>query len=121
MTGPKELRERSPWDQSERRVFLELTDRHTAEYISHQLLRSKPAIQGMRRKLKRLRELGVTDPWELKALLAVHEAIVLVGSLREIRDRAALDLVPVKRFVRRSRVTGKPHLVSPHKRNRSDP
>jgi hypothetical protein len=77
--------------------------------------RTKSAVQSMRRKLKRLRELGAS-PAELQQLLAVNEAVVLASSLREIRKRADQVVVPVKHYLRRGRVTGRPHLVDEHVR-----
>mgnify|MGYP001558576184 CR=1 FL=1 len=78
--------------------------------------RSKAAVQGMRRKLKRLRELGVTDPSEQLALLAVHEA--QYRDLSQIRDRAGKPDVPVKPFLRRNPLSPGVHLVGEHARQK---
>jgi hypothetical protein len=85
--------------------------------ISGQLERSVPAVQHMRRKLKRLRELGTPES-ELVELLQVNVDTVLQVHLAGIRARAAEPLVPVKRFLRRSPWNRMPHLVGPYKRNR---
>jgi hypothetical protein len=67
----------------------------------------------MRRKLRRLRELGA-DPEELEKLLAVSEEIILNQDLAAIRRRAGLPLVQVRHYLRRGRITGRPHLVDDH-------
>jgi hypothetical protein len=90
----------------------------TTREISGQVGRTVPAINSMRRKLKRLGELGVVDHPHLVELLAVSEAIVLTRTLRTIERRAREDLVEVRQFVRRARWTRKAHLVGPYKRNR---
>jgi len=110
---------RQPWTEYEVRQFLRLNPSSTADYVARRVGRSRAAIQGMRRKLKRLRALGVIDHQELVQLLQVHENVVLHTGLKAIRRRAAMPLVPMKRFVRRARVTGKPHLVGPYKRNKA--
>lgn len=109
MSGPA-------WMPKEISRFLSLqVEGLTAELIAARLGRTRPAVMGLRRKLKRLRGLKAS-PVELEQLLAVNESIVLRQSLTEIRSRAGLPLVQVKHYLRRGRVTGKPHLVAEHVR-----
>ncbi len=108
MSGPA-------WTPKEAGRFLALTYRLRAEQLAAQLSRSLPAIQGMRRKLKRLLVLGASND-ELDLLLAVNERIVLSRGLQEIRGRAQQPLVPVQHYLRRGRATGRPHLVGEHLR-----
>ena len=75
--------------------------------------RSKGAVQGMRRKLKRLQELGAAQT-ELPRLLAVSEGLALSRGLLTIRHRAGLPWVQVRHYLRRGRLTGRPHLVGEH-------
>jgi hypothetical protein len=77
--------------------------------------RTLPAVNGMRRKLKRLQELEAA-PAEIARLLAVNEDLVLKKGLREIRKRADQAVVQVKHYLRRGRVTGRPHPVDDHVR-----
>jgi hypothetical protein len=108
------------WSKEEIAKFLLLNGKGIpADGIACGLVhRTKAAVQGMRRKLKRLRELGASSS-ELAALLQVHEGYY--SSLPEILQRAREPLVPVKPFIRRNRVTGRPLLVSEHKRNGATP
>jgi hypothetical protein len=110
MSGPA-------WAPKEISRFLDLqvTDGMTAQRIAARVGRSKPAVQSMRRKIKRLRGLGA-DPEELEELLVVSESIILRQGLAVIRKRAGLPLVQVRHYLRRGRVTGRPHLVDEHVR-----
>jgi hypothetical protein len=110
MSGPA-------WTPKEISRFLELqvTEGMTGQCIAARVGRSKAAVQGMRRKIKRLRELRA-DPEELEGLLAVSESIILRKDLAAIRRRAGLPLVQVRHYLRRGRVTGRPHLVDGHVR-----
>ena len=103
------------WEPSEILQFLARTDAHTASELAAVLQRSRAGIQGMRRKLKRLQDLGAS-PQELPRLLVVNEVLMLHGGLREIRRRAGLPLVQVRNYLRRGRLTGRPHLVLEHVR-----
>ncbi len=85
MSGPA-------WTPYEILRFLAWSDGRTAGELAAALRRSKAGIQGMRRKLKRLQQLGAS-PAELPRLLAVNEVLVLRGGLREIRKRSVLPLV----------------------------
>ncbi len=80
------------WTPEEISRFLDYNDGSTCFAVAWSLGRSMPAIQGMRRKLKRLRVLQAR-PGELEQLLAVNERIVLTQDLAEIRRRAGLPLV----------------------------
>lgn len=108
MSGPA-------WTEKEAREFLRLTFRLRAPAIAVKLRRSQAAIQGMRRKLKRLLALGAPMP-EISRLLTVAEDKLLAGDLEEIRRRAGITVVPVQHYLRRGRDTGKPHLVDDHAR-----
>jgi len=108
MSGPA-------WSPKEISCFLAWTEKLPARSIALRLGRSQPAVMGMRRKLKRLRELDAAEA-ELAVLLKINEALVLRRSLAEIRRRAQLLAVPVKHYLRRGRLTGKPHLVDDHLR-----
>jgi hypothetical protein len=108
MSGPA-------WTAKEISCFLAWTDRLPARSIAARLGRTLPAVNGMRRKLARLQQLKA-EPAEFPELLAVAEDLVLKKGLPEIRKRARLAVVPVSKYLRRGRVTGKPHLVDDHVR-----
>ena len=62
---------KSAWSPAEIAKFLTLDAKGIpADGIACGVRRTKAAVQAMRRKLKRLRELGVTDPSEQIDLLA---------------------------------------------------
>lgn len=105
----------SAWGPREIARFLAWTGMRPAREIAARLGRSLPAINGMRRKLKRLQELGATST-ELARLLAVNEDLILQQGLRQIRIRAGEPLVQIRHYLRRGRVTGRPHLVDEHVR-----
>jgi hypothetical protein len=107
------------WTCSEVDRFLELDRKGIpATGIACGLGRTPSAIHGMRRKLRRLRELGASER-EIPKLLHVNDSFVQANELAEIRARANHDdLVPVRPFVRRSSTTGELHLVEQHARNR---
>ena len=110
MSGPA-------WTPQEisRFLTLQVTDGMTAWIIARSLGRSQAAVQSMRRKIKRLRVLHAS-PAELEELLVVSESIILHQDLAAIRKRAGLPLVQVRHYLRRGRVTGRPHLVDDHVR-----
>ena len=110
---------KGPWTDREIERFLALNRLKAKNIAKYGVSRSIPAIMAMRRKLKRLQELGAA-PGELPQLLTVSNAFVETHTLVFIRRRAQEDLVPVRQFVRRSRYR-KPHLVEAHKRNRLMP
>ena len=76
------------WSKDEIRSFLAFTTCCNAQSLASRLDRSKAAIEGMRRKLKRLRELGVRNRAELVRLLGVCDMFVQHHSLEQIRRRA---------------------------------
>lgn len=108
MSGPA-------WKPEEISLFLRWTYRLPALQLAVKAGRTMPAVQGMRRKLRRLLVLGAANS-ELPGLLAVNEALVLTGTIQQIRRRAAESVVPVKPYLRRGRETGRPHLVDEHAR-----
>ena len=91
--------------------------RHTAQWIANLIGCTKPVIQSMRRKARRLASLGVTSPLDLARLLLVPEYVILEQPLRRIEAYSHRSAVEVKSFLRRGRVTGRPHLVEEHERN----
>ena len=107
---------RRAWEKWEISCFLSRTDTMTAEEIATQIGRSVPAVQAMRRKLKRLRELGVKGFLKLRDLLYVNDGYVHSHTLAEIRARAKEPRVPVREHLRRGKVYGRPHLVEAHER-----
>lgn len=112
---------KSSWSPREIRTFLDQHARgRIAEDIAEDLDRSVPAVQSMRRKLKRLQGLGAR-PDQLPQLLQVSEPFVLASSLPEIVRCAKLGLTRVNHFIRRDRTSGKAVLVSGHQRNRVRP
>jgi hypothetical protein len=91
-----------------------------AEELAEKIGCTKASVQSMRRKVLRLEYLGMEafPGYELFALmLLVPEGYLQTHDLSEISAYARREHVKVMRFVRRSRVTGKPHLVGPYKRN----
>ncbi len=109
MSGPA-------WTPKEISRFLDLqVEGSTAQRIAARLGRTVPAIMGMRRKIKRLGELQAA-PAELEQLLTINESTIQRGPLSEIRRRAGLPLVQVRHYLRRGRVSGRPHLVDGHVR-----
>ncbi len=108
---------RAAWSKSEVEWFLAFTDHHTAPELARRSGRTKAAIEGMRRKLKRLRELGVSDHRELVQLMgAVNEGFVQTHRLPEIRMRAEQPGIIVRPFMRHGIRCPKRHLVAAHVR-----
>jgi len=106
---------KAAWSRGEIAMFMRLTDQLIAKDLARLLGRSKAAIEGMRRKLKRLRELGVRSSAELVRLLGVCDVFVQHHSLEQIRRRARTGIT-VKPFLRPGLLYGRPHLVRAHSR-----
>jgi hypothetical protein len=107
---------KTAWSKSDIERFLALNDRRKASDLAQLLDRTQPAIEGMRRKLKRLRELGITRRPELKRLLALNEGFVQKHTLAQIRARARQSSIPVRPFLRRGLRYQRPGLVHAHSR-----
>ena len=104
------------WRPNEIRAFLDTTDREKAKDLASWMGRSIPAIMGMRRKLKRPRELGVEDRREHVQLLQLNDGFIQRHDLAAIRRRAEIGGIEVKPFLRRGRLYGRPRLVTAHSR-----
>lgn len=92
--------------------------RYHADELAEKIGCTKASIQSMRRKAIRLVRLGMIPEGPTFALyLLAPEQYLQTHRLADIGYYAHRELTPVRQFVRRARLTGKPHLVGPYKRN----
>ena len=105
------------WSKPDIEKFLELHAKGVpADGIACGLMRSKAAVQAMRRKLCRLRELGIQRRELLAEYLRLGER--QLSDIPAIRRRMAVPGVLVRSFLRRGSVYGRPCLVVSHTRTR---